>query len=62
MTAWIRRKGECNYESKMRITHCIVHPNYNGDPKSGYDIAICFLERDKEFGSQNFNVGNYSDK
>ena len=59
LTAYSMRKGFATYALKSKITSCVVHPDYDGTPHCGYDIALCLLG--EELGSKNHTIENYSD-
>lgn len=60
LTVYNARKGAQTYRRKHQVSKIVVHPKYDGDAKSGFDIAICTLGQD--LGSKNYTTKYYSTK
>lgn len=60
LTVYNARKSPFTYRNKYKVKNIIVHPNYDGNPFSGFDLALCTLE--SGLGGRNYNRNHYSDQ
>ena len=45
LLAYNLRKSVDVYGNLWELNSCIPHPKYDGFPKCGYDIAVCFVKK-----------------